>query len=106
LPTWPEILKKQLKEQGEKHAMEIAAMTRSNLDTQNLLTTQTTPAQTMDDHRKTSHLNAMTKTSETLFDRTPKKWPAFGHHLQTEAENPTISWNQDITKYQPTHGNS
>jgi hypothetical protein len=42
---------KQFKEQGEKHAMEIAAMKRANLDTQNLLTTKTTPAQTMIEHR-------------------------------------------------------
>jgi hypothetical protein len=44
----------------------------------------------------------MTKPSETLFDGTLENWPAFEHHLLTEAENPTISWNQDITKYQPT----
>jgi hypothetical protein len=63
---------KQLKEQGEKHAMEIAAMKRANLDTQNILTTKTTPAQTMNDHRTTAHFNAMTKPSETLFDGTPE----------------------------------
>jgi hypothetical protein len=93
---------KQLKEQGEKHAMEIAAMKRANMDKQNLLTTKTTPAQTMNDHRTTAHFNAMTKPSETLFDGTPDDWPAFEHHLLTEAKNPTISWNQDITNYQPT----
>jgi hypothetical protein len=59
---------KQLKEQGEKHAMEIAAMKRANLDTQNILTTKTTPSQTMNDHITTAHFNAMTKPSETLFD--------------------------------------
>jgi DNA repair protein RadC len=58
--------KKQLKEQGEKHAMEIAAMKRANLDTHSILTTKTSPAQTMNDHRKTAHFNAMTKPSETL----------------------------------------
>jgi hypothetical protein len=68
---------KQLKEQGEKHAMEIAAMKRANLDTQNLLTTNTTPSQTMNNHRKTAHFNAMTKPSETLFDGTPENWPVF-----------------------------
>jgi hypothetical protein len=36
-----------------------------------------------------------------LFNGTPENWPAFQHHLVTEAENPTISWNQDITNYQP-----
>jgi hypothetical protein len=42
---------KQFKEQEEKHTMEIAALKRANLNTQNLLTTKTTPAQTMSDHR-------------------------------------------------------
>jgi hypothetical protein len=92
---------KQLKEQGEKHAMEIAAMKRANVDTHNFFTTKTTPAQTMNDHRSTAHFNAMPKPSETLFDGTPKNWPASEHRLLTEAENPTISWNQDITNYQP-----
>jgi hypothetical protein len=58
--------KKQLKEQGEKHTMEIAAMKRANLDTQNILTTKTTPVQEMKDHRTTAHFNAMAKASETL----------------------------------------
>jgi hypothetical protein len=92
---------KLFKEQEEKHTMEIAALKRANLDTQNLLTTKTTPAQTMSDHRSTAHFNAMTKPSDTLFGGTPENWPAFEHHLLTEAENPTISWNQDITNYQP-----
>jgi hypothetical protein len=91
----------QLKEQGEKHAMEIAATKRANLDTQHILTTNTTPEQTMSDHRSTAHFNAMTKPLDTLFDGTPENWLAFEHHLLTEAENPTISWNQDITNYQP-----
>jgi hypothetical protein len=81
--------------------MEIAAMKRANLDTQNILTTKTTPAQTMNDHRSTAHFIAMTKPSDTLFDGTPENRPAFEHHLLTEAKNPTISWNQDITNYQP-----
>jgi hypothetical protein len=91
---------KQLREQGEKHAMEIAAMKQANLDTQNMLTTKMTPSQTMNDHRTTAYFNAMTKPSETLFDRTLENCPTFEHHLLTEAENPTISWNQDITNYQ------
>jgi hypothetical protein len=49
----------------------------------------------MNYHRTTAHFNAMTKPSETLFYRTPE-------NLLREAENPTISWNQDITNYQPT----
>jgi hypothetical protein len=66
---------KQLKEQGEKHAMEIAAMKRANLDKHNLLTTKTTLAQTMNDHRSNAHFNAMTKPSDTLFDGTPRIGP-------------------------------
>jgi hypothetical protein len=81
--------------------MEIAALKRANLDTQNILTAKTTPAQTMSDHRSTAHFNAMTKPLDTLFDGSPENWPAFEHHLLTEAEKPTISWNQDITNYQP-----
>jgi hypothetical protein len=81
--------------------MEIAAMKRANLDKQNLLGTKTTLAQTMNDNRSTAHFSAMTKPSYTLFDGTPENWSAFEHHLLTEAENPTISWNQDITNYQP-----
>jgi hypothetical protein len=93
--------KKQFKEQGEKHKMKIAALKRANLYTQHRLTTKTTPAQTMSDHRSTAHFNAMTKPSDTLFGGTPENWLAFEHHLLTEAENPTISWNQYITNYQP-----
>jgi hypothetical protein len=69
--TLAENTQKQLKEQGEKHTMEFAAMKRANLDTQNLLTTKTTPAQTMNHHRTTAHCNAMSKPSETFLDRTP-----------------------------------
>jgi hypothetical protein len=54
---------KQIREQGEKQAMESAAMKRANLDTQNILTRKTTPAHTMNDHRTTAHFNAMTKPS-------------------------------------------
>jgi hypothetical protein len=79
---------KQLREQGEKHAMETAAMKRANLNTQNLLTTKTTPAQTMNDHRTTVHLNAITKPSETLFNGTLYNWPVFEHHLLTEGQTP------------------
>jgi hypothetical protein len=100
--TLAENTQKQLREKGEKQAMEIATMKRANLDTQNLLTTKTTPVQTINDHRTTYHFNAMTKPSEILFDGAPENWPAFEHHLLTEAEKTTISWNQDITNYQPT----
>jgi hypothetical protein len=56
----------------------------------------------MNDHRSTAHFNAMTKTSDTMFNGTPENWPAFEHHLRTKAENPAISWNQYITNYQPS----
>jgi hypothetical protein len=92
---------KQFKEEEEKHSMEIAALKRANLDTHNILTTKATPAQTMSDHSKTAQFNEMTKPSDTMFNGTPENWPAFEHHLLTEAENPTISWNQDIINYKP-----
>jgi hypothetical protein len=56
------------------------------MDTQNILTTNKTPAQTINDHRTAAHFTAITKPSETLFDRTLENWPAFEHHLMTEAE--------------------
>jgi hypothetical protein len=99
--TLAENTQTQLREQGEKHAMEIAVMKIANLDTHNLLTTKTKTSQTMNDHRTTDHFTARTKPSETLFDGTPENWPAFERHLLTEAEKPTIRWNQKITNYQP-----
>jgi hypothetical protein len=93
----------QLIEQEARHAKEIADTRRVNRDTQNLLTTKTIPSQTitMNDHRITGHFNAMTKSSDTLFDGTPENWPIFEHHLLTEAENPTMAWNQHLTHFQP-----
>jgi hypothetical protein len=82
--------------------MEIAAIKTSQLGHTQSVNKKTTPAQTMNDHRTTAHFTAMNKPSETLFDGTPENWPAFEHHLLTEAENPTIRWNQEITNYQPT----
>jgi hypothetical protein len=81
-------------------------MNWANMDTHNMLTTKTTPNQKMNEHRMADHFTAMTKPSETLFDRTPESWPVFEHHLLTEAENPTIRWNQEITNFQPTYGTS
>jgi hypothetical protein len=91
IETFTENSQTQLREQGEKHAMEIAATKRAKMDTQNLLTTKTTPTQTMNDHIILAHFTAMTKPSEILFDGTFENWPEFEHHLLTEAENPTIS---------------
>jgi hypothetical protein len=48
----------------------------------------------------------MTKTSEILFNGTPESWLEFEHHLLTEAKNPTIRWNQEITNFQPMEGTS
>jgi hypothetical protein len=67
-----------------------------------MLTTNTAPAETMNGHKTTDQFTAITKPSETLFNGTPENWLAFEHHLLTEAENPTMRWNQDITNYQPT----
>jgi hypothetical protein len=55
----------------------------------------------MNDHRITTHFNTTTKASDTLFDGTPENWPIFEHHLLTEAENQTITWNHNITHFQP-----
>jgi hypothetical protein len=89
---------------GRKHAMEIATMKRANMDTHNLITKKTTPTQTMNDHRISSYLTAMTKPFETLFNRTPENWPKLEHHLLTEAKNPTIRWNHKTTNFQPIGG--
>jgi hypothetical protein len=86
--------------------MEIAAMKPANVDTQNILTTKTTPIQTMNDHIMAAHFTAMTEPYETLFEGIPENWPKFEHHLLTEAENPTIRWNQEITNFQPMDGTS
>jgi hypothetical protein len=85
--------------------MKIAAVKWADMDTHNLLTTNTTPTQTMNNHRMADHFTAIIKTSETLFDGTPENWPEFEHHLLTEAENPTIRWNQEITNLHPMNGN-
>jgi hypothetical protein len=71
----------------------------ANMDTQSLLTTKTT-------HIISAHFTAMTKPSEILFNGTPKNWPEFEHHLLTEAENPTIRWNQELTNFQAMDGTS
>jgi hypothetical protein len=88
--SFTENTQNQLSEQDEKHAMETAAMKRANMDTQNLLTTKTTPTQTMNNHIISAHFTTVTKPLEILFDGTPENWPEFRHHLLTEAENPTI----------------
>jgi hypothetical protein len=91
---------KQLREQEEKYAMEIAAMKRANMDTQNLITKNTAPAQTMNDHRISAPFTAINKPSEIFFFKTPENWPEFKRQLLTEAENPTIRWNQELINFQ------
>jgi hypothetical protein len=95
--------KLQMKQQEERHAKEIADMRQANHDTHDLFTTKTTTPQniTMNDHRITAHFNTITKAPDTLFDGTPENWPIFEHHLLTEADNPTITWNHNITHFQP-----
>jgi hypothetical protein len=85
---------KQLHEQAEKHAMEIAEMKQKNIDTQNLLTTKTTPTQTINDHRTSAHF------TKILFDVKPENWPKFEHHLLNATENPIIAWNQELMHFQ------
>jgi hypothetical protein len=51
LASFTKNTQKKLREQEEKHAMEITAIKRANMDTQILLTTKTAPTQTMNDHR-------------------------------------------------------
>jgi hypothetical protein len=53
--------------------MEIAEMKRANMDTHNLLTKNTTPNQTINDHRTSAHFTAMTQQSDILFDRKHEK---------------------------------
>jgi hypothetical protein len=60
----------------------------------------------MNDHRFSTHFTAMTKPSEVILDCTPEHRLEFEHHLLTEAENPTIRWNQEITNFQPMDGTS
>jgi hypothetical protein len=56
----------------------------------------------MNEHIMATNFTAMTKPSDTLFDGTTEHWPAFEHHLLTEAKNPTIRWNQLVTNFQST----
>jgi hypothetical protein len=60
LKTFTKNTQKQLREQEEKHAMESAAMKWANMDTQNHLTTKTTPTQKRNDRRISAHFTAMT----------------------------------------------
>jgi hypothetical protein len=60
----------------------------------------------MNDHSISAHFTAMTKPSEIILDGTPENWPEFKHHLLTEAENPTIRWNHELTNFQTMDGTS
>jgi hypothetical protein len=80
--------------------MEIAEVKQANMDTQNLPTTKTAPTKTFNDHIISAHFTAMTKPSEILFYGKHVNWPEFDHHLLTEAENPTIGWNQELINFQ------
>jgi hypothetical protein len=95
--------KLQMKQQEERNAKEIADTRQANRDAHDLFTTKTTAPQniTMSDHRITAHFNTTTKASDTIFDGTPENWPIFEHHLLMEAENPTSTWNDHITHFQP-----
>jgi hypothetical protein len=67
---------KQLTEQAERHAIEIAAMKQTSMETQNLLTTKTMPTQPVNVHRASAHFTAMTKSYDILFEGQPENWPA------------------------------
>jgi hypothetical protein len=62
--------------------MEIAATTKTHMDTQHLIMTKTTPTQTMNDHRTSAHFTTITEPS-----------------LLTETEKATIGWNQELTNF-------
>jgi hypothetical protein len=70
------------------------------METQNLLTTKTMPIKSVNDHRESANLTAMTKACDVLFDGQPENWPTLEHHLLNEAENQTISWNQEPAHFQ------
>jgi hypothetical protein len=53
--SFTENTQKQLCEQEEKHAMEIAATKQANMDTQNPLTTKTAPTQIINDNISMFH---------------------------------------------------
>jgi hypothetical protein len=91
---------KQLTEQAERHAIKIAAMKQTTMETQNLLTTKTMPTQPENDYRASAHFTAVTKACDVLFDGQPENWPTFKNHLLNEAENPTIGWNQELIHFQ------
>jgi hypothetical protein len=94
----------------QKHLIEQAEKTRcgnrrgetnkqTNMETQNLLTMKTMPAQPVKDHIASTHFTAITKPSEILFDGKPENWQEFEHHLLKKAENPTIRWNQELLNF-------
>jgi hypothetical protein len=64
---------KQLNEQAERHAIEIAAMKQTSMDTQNLLTTKTIKTQPVNTHRASSNFSTMTKACGVLFDGQTEK---------------------------------
>jgi hypothetical protein len=98
--TFTENTQKQLTEQAEKHAIQIAEMKQTTIETQNLLTNKTMPTQSVIYHRASAHFTSMTKAYEVLFDGQPENCPAFENHLLNEAENPTIRWNNELINFQ------
>jgi hypothetical protein len=97
--VFTENTQKQLTEQAEKHAIEIAAMKRTTMETQKLLTNKTIPTQQVNDHRASAHFTTITKACNVLFDRQLENWPTFENHLLNEAENP-IGWNNKLINFQ------
>jgi hypothetical protein len=95
--TLAENTQKQLREQGEKHAMEIAATKRANLDTQHLLTTKTTPYNRSfqcDDQTFRNTLQRNTGELTGIPTPPPKRIPKPNHRLESRYHKlPTHVWH-------------
>jgi hypothetical protein len=91
---------KQLNDQAEKHTIEIAAMKRTSMETQNLIKTKTMPTQPVNDRRASGHFTAMATACDVLFDGQSENWLMLENHLLNEAENPTLGWNQELLHFQ------
>jgi hypothetical protein len=98
--TFTENTQKQLTEQAEKHAIQIADMKQSTIGSQTLLTYKTMATYPANDHRASAHFTAMTKACDMLFDGKPENWPAFESHLLNEAGNLTIGWSCELLNFQ------
>jgi hypothetical protein len=65
----------------KQHALEIAAMKQTSMETQNLLTTKTMPTHPVNNHGASAHFTMMTKACDVLFDGQPEKLAHFRESL-------------------------